>query len=362
MNPSHRKHHSPVIRTRYFRSGSLVHRTGLVAVIASVVAAYLSRWGSFGWHLRGLPGWVYPAAASVGGILFFLAPMVFGNAVIPGGPAPPDLDGRPIILYLRPFEVDLANAVQLLIGASAGIFVALGQRFLPAWPVGVLPLVLNVTREQRLHDALLPIGRLVTFGDPDARLHPVGALRYHAGSDWRERIAGIMDRARLVILRPGERPSIVWEMETVLARVPPDRLVFDLHGAGSRAARRQMYGSLRQAVKRIRRADLPEEPGAARYLVFDAAGVPRLLGEARDPATLLRSFLWSDITHDQLKPVLAAIGVELPDDAPDPIQRASKSFLRGAVYLFVAVLAAALVLLVLMAIGFARRLLPRPFP
>ena len=349
-----------MFRSRYFRWGSLIHRTALVTVMGSVIAAYLSRWGTFGWHLRGPAGWVYAALASAGGVLFFLAPMVFGNAVIPGGRAPPDMDARPIILYLRPFEADLSNAVQLLVGASAGVFVVLGERFLFSWPIALLPLVLNVTREQRLHDALLPIGRLVTFGDPDARLHPVGALRYHAGSDWREHIAGYMERARLVILCPGERPSITWEMETVLERVPPDRLVIDLHRTGSLAARRRAYGRLRDAVRHIRRAELPADPGAARYLVFDESGAPRLLRQARHPAALLRSFLWSDITHDQLKPVLQAIGIDLPDATPDLPQRASKAFLRGSVYLFVAVLAGALAVFAILAMRSAAAWLRAP--
>jgi hypothetical protein len=302
-------------------------------VFLAVGAAYATRWGFFGRYLDGPPAWCYALAASAAGVVFFLAPMLFGNAATIGG-LPRDDEARPLVLYLRPFEVDLSNRLQLLVGASAGLFLWLGTVNVVFWPMAILPLFLNVTTEQRLHDALMPFGRLVAFGRPGARLQPVGAWRHRMGNEWQREILRYLSEAALVIVCPGTSPSVAWELEQVLERVPRNRLLFVLRFRGGKAKRQRTWDEFRARVERSLDVELPGSPGAARYLVLDAGGTPRLLAASNHPADLLGHFLWGDFNRNRLAPVLHVLGIDLPTASDAPGQR----FLRLTVYLFAALL------------------------
>jgi len=163
---------------------------------------------------------------------------------------------------------------------------------------------------------------------------------FHAGDGWEGEVLRYMDQARLVIVCPGTSESIAWEVEQALDRVGPDRLLIEFRGG--RAKRQRAFDAFRRLAGGSRAcAALPERLGGARYLVFAADGRPRLFGETHHPAALLRSFMWSDIGRDRLEPVLRAIGIELPPAPGDRMTRASQRFVRLAIYLFGATLAAA---------------------
>ncbi|HEX9938331.1 MAG TPA: hypothetical protein VGB15_14445 [Longimicrobium sp.] len=334
-------------RVRHASVGSIIHRVALVAVFVSVGAAYATHQGVLGWHLPGPPVWFYAAAASAGGVVFFLAAMLFGNEAVNGGPPPAGEDARPLVLYLRPFDVDL-RVLQLLVGGSCGMFVwlatvRLGAVSLVFWPLALLPLVANLAVEQRLHHELIPFGRLVAFGEPKRRLQPVGAWRQHYGEEWKREIVRYLSDAALVIVRPGTTDSIALELDEVLERVPADRLLFVLRFRGGKAKRQSAWDELRPRVKRSRLAvDLPESPGAARYLVIDAEGTPRLV-DARDYRdTVLRFFFRGELSRDDLRPVLQILGIDLPPPPSDRASHLSRLYLRCCVYIFDSVLVLAL--------------------
>jgi hypothetical protein len=59
-------------------------------------------------------------------------------------------------------------------------------------------------------------------------------------------------------------------------------------------------------------AELPERPGAAQYLTFDASGRPRFVREANRPGELIRQIFSrsGDVSRDMFRPVLKSLGIE----------------------------------------------------
>lgn len=334
-------------RVRNASVGSVIHRVALVVVFVSVGAAYATHQGVFGWHLPGPPVWFYAVAASAGGVVFFLAAMLFGNEAVNGGPPPAGEDAKPLVLYLRPFDVDL-RVLQLLVGGLCGVFVwlataRLGAVSLVFWPLALLPLVANLAVEQRLHHELIPFGRLVAFGEPKRWLQPVGAWRFRVEQEWEREVLRCLSVARLVIVRPGTTHAIAWELREVLSCVPADRLLFVLRFRGGKAKRQSAWDEFRACVKESRLAvDLPENPGAARYLVIDADGTPRLLGARAYRDDVLRFFLRGEWSRDDLRPVLKILGIDLPPPPSDRASHLSRLYLRCCVYIFDSVLMLAL--------------------
>lgn len=291
--------------------GSLLRGSGLLVIGTGSLGVH-TEWGMFGFVLRGIPLWCFGVAAAVGGVMFFLGPMLYGASSVTPDAATPDEPGRMLFLYLRPFELDMRSVVQLLVGASAGILVyldLLGDLWVP---VAVLPVLLNISKEQRFREALLPLGDFIAFGRPGERLQPVGASRLYRESGWKAEITRYMEQARLVIVRPGSSPSIRWEVSQVLRTVPPERRVFYLRSSGWGKRKERDYQAFRRCVRAHLGVELPERLGEARYLVFDAAGQPRFIREASRPSELVRQFLSrsGDIATDWLHPVLHATGLE----------------------------------------------------
>lgn len=294
--------------------GSLLKGSGLLIALAGAVGVHLTRWDVFGFSLTGVPTWCGGVVAAVGGVLFFLGPMAFGMASADPARRPAVGPERMLFLYLRPFELDARNVLQLTVGASAGALAYLLRLEGLGLALSFLPLILNISKEQSLHDALAPLGEFIACGRPGERLKPVGAARVYVKGDWKQEITEYMVRARLVIVRPGSTPSIQWEIAQVLKTVPHERILFYLNFRGWGKRKQKGYEEFRDCVRPYLRAELPERLGRARYLVFDAAGQPRLLREDNRPLNLVQQ-LYSrsgDVTADRFLPILKALGIELP--------------------------------------------------
>ncbi|WP_443295014.1 hypothetical protein [Streptomyces sp. GDS52] len=82
------------------------------------------------------------------------------------------------------------------------------------------------TEEEQLAKEVLPFGTMVALGRPNDRLPQVGAAR-HSPSDlqWQEEVLTVLDRATLVLLVCGPGRNLRWEVEQVVARDRPERLV-----------------------------------------------------------------------------------------------------------------------------------------
>jgi hypothetical protein len=344
--------------------GSVLRGCGMQAVLAGASGVYLTRWGMFGFVLSGIPLWCFGVMGAAGGVMFFLGPMVYGSASVFAEARPHGVPERTLFLYLRPFELDMRNVLQLLVGASAGALVYLNLLDRGWLPVAFLPLVMNISKEQSFRHALDPLGELIAFGRPGERLQPVGASRRYLNDDWKQEITRYMARARLVIVRPGASPSIRWEVGQVLKTVPPERILFYLRFRGWGSKKERAYGVFRRSVRRYLGAELPERLGEERYLVFDTAGRPRLIREASRPSELVRQFLTrsGDVGTDRFRPVLREAGLELPVQTHGLLDSVMHGFKWLAVIFCITVVGGSLLYLLSVLILVAFTLLARLAP
>lgn len=314
---------------RNITKGSFLHGSGLLVVLAGAVGVTLTREGLFGFFLTGVPLWCFGVIAAAGGVMFFLGPMVFGLTSVDPSMRTSGKPERMLFLYLRPFELDVRNVLQLLVGASAGVLAYMGQFALIGLPFSFMPLFINISKEQGLKDALSPLGDFIACGRPGERLQPVGAARVYVKDDWKREISEYMKRARLVIVRPGDSPSIRWEVCQVLATVPPERILFYLRFRGWGKRKQRAYEAFRECVRARLGAELPERPGKAQYLTFDASGRPRFVREANRLADLTRQVFSrsGDVTSDRFRPVLDALDIEVPTRSRGLAETASQVFL-----------------------------------
>ncbi|HEX9938226.1 MAG TPA: hypothetical protein VGB15_13920 [Longimicrobium sp.] len=324
--------------------GSLIHGSGLLAIVAGNTGVYLTRWGMFGVVLTGIPLWCFGVLAAAGGVLHFLAPMVYGSSFVAPVARSRDEPGRMLFLYLRPFELDARNFLKLLVGASAGPLVYLNLLDGVWIPVALLPAVLNINKEEGFRDALAPLGEFIAFGRPGERLQPLGASRLYLEDGWQDEITRYMARARLVIVRPGSSPSIRWEVGQVLKTVPPERILFYLRFRGWGRRKARDYEVFRDCVRAHLGAELPDRLGEARYLVFDASGRPHFIREANRPSELVRRLFSrsGDVTADRLYPVLQAVGIESPRHANSLMEKVMLVSIRMVALFSLTVLGAAL--------------------
>jgi hypothetical protein len=339
--------------------GSFLKGSGLLIVLAGAVGVHLTRWEVLGLSLTGVPAWCFGVVAAVGGVLFFLGPMVFGLSS--AGPAgrPSGERERMLFLYLRPFELDVRNILQLAVGASAGVLAYLIRVEGAGMALSFLPLIINISKEQGFYYALAPLGEFIACGRPGEGLQPVGAARVYVKGDWKQEITEYMARARLVIVRPGSTPSIQWEVLQVLNTVPLQRILFYLRFRGRGKRKQREYEDFRDCVRPHLPAELPERLGRAQYLIFDASGRPHFLREANRPTELIRQLFSrsGDVTADRFLPILKALGIEPPPRPNDLASSAAHVFLWLSALFSLIVVFAALAWLVLVSAPSVLRLL-----
>ncbi|WUH92603.1 hypothetical protein OG900_22505 [Streptomyces sp. NBC_00433] len=168
-------------------------------------------------------------------------------------------DGEEIVLFLRAF-VDDAGFASIPSGPAKGGPWAATSR----------------TEEQQIARATAPFGRLVALGRPSDRLPQAGAARHYASDhDWQNQVLTAMDRAGLILLACGPGRSLRWEVEQVVARNQPERLVL----IGVRDDRQ--YASFKAATLDLFPQPLPEAPAD-----------PERHGEMS--RTYTRSVIWFD--------------------------------------------------------------------
>jgi hypothetical protein len=113
-------------------------------------------------------------------------------------------DPRPPVIYLRSFADD-----ELL--ANANI---------------VRGFIQLTTEEEQYARVLNRIGPFIAIGDPREGLPDLGATRIYVGDgDWQRRVEGLINGARLIVLRLSATEGLLWELRTVIARNDPGKLL-----------------------------------------------------------------------------------------------------------------------------------------
>ena len=285
---------------------------GFLTVLVAAAGLDLTRAGTFGFVLKGIPLWCFGVLASAGGILFFLGPMLFGS--VPARPLSTTKSAENLFLYLRPFELDARSLLQLTVGASTGVVVYMGLLKGLWWPLTFVPLIVNINKEQNFQEVFSSIGQFIAFGKPHEWLKPIGASRVYAPDDWKQEVRHFMPLARVMLIRPGTSKSIQWEIEQLDGLVAPERIVFYLKFRRGKKRKARAYQSFTDHLESCCPAKLPEQLGRARFLLFDHSWHPHFVEEANRPTQLIHqlSSHGGDISRDNLRPVLKALNLEFP--------------------------------------------------
>jgi hypothetical protein len=167
---------------------------------------------------------------------------------------PPGLHGH--VLYLRPFRTETRALFRLPLRDAE----ATGNGVRSLVPLDEF--LVRGTGER--------LGDVVALGNPTEFLPPGGALRvYLSDDDWQGELAGLADRAALIVMQPGRTRAMRWELEHIAGHglrgrffvLTPPRY----RGSGA-------WARLRVATDRLNGWDPPTWPEFARELA--AAGLP----------------------------------------------------------------------------------------
>jgi hypothetical protein len=123
-----------------------------------------------------------------------------------------DLGSRPFVLYLRPFQQDLAAS-----GIAPSAEVTPDMQVLRS----------GRTHEERLARMFRQFGPMVTVGRPGEALPAgSGACRFYLPQrEWQEPVRELIDRAQVILLGAGPGAGTIWEYAEVLRRGRLHRLV-----------------------------------------------------------------------------------------------------------------------------------------
>lgn len=167
-------------------------------------------------------------------------------------------DTRPPVLYLRSFQDDQT------------------------------PITATDTHENNLASVLEEIGPVVAIGRPGDRLSPSGAERmYVKDEDWRQEIAALMSRARVVVIQAGTTDGLLWEINAATRNLNPEQILISLRTKDrpiklfGRSTYQHQYDKFRSLTSQVFRHSLPESVDGATFLGFDGDWTPRLLKPRR---------------------------------------------------------------------------------
>lgn len=162
-------------------------------------------------------------------------------------------DSRPPVIYLRSFLDDGKYGSGNSVGSHIGLY-------------------LDTPREEEdLAAVMAKSGPFLAIGNPKEPLPELGAARiYVPDAHWQEVVKDLVADAQLVILRAGETPGLMWEVQQLAARVPPGKVVFYVPDASQ-------YPAFRENANAYLPRPLPESLGGGRFLVFGPDWTPRVL-------------------------------------------------------------------------------------
>ena len=171
-------------------------------------------------------------------------------------------DGKPDVLYLRPFKTDPSVA---------------GQAFSALLTATLMSGM--ATQEEQLAEVLKPFGDLVAIGRPGESLPKPGAAKLYASNEeWQRVVVEQMQAARLVVIRAGIAAGVLWELEKAREILQPKKLLVLILGMN-----KKNYESFRNEAKEMLDISLPERKrlkksgGVAGFFRFSEDWTPEFL-------------------------------------------------------------------------------------
>jgi GYF domain 2 len=262
----------------------------------------------WGWALKllGLAYWLAIASPLTDGLLEIHAPQLW---ILIWAPAPILIfigyrlcqrryqpghtgDDRKPVLFLRPFDDDLATSLQpsgllaeltgLRVGRLSGLHAAdlMTQVIFNSNPVRLARMFFDYgadSSEESLVRFFESYGLVRAIGKPGDRLAVPGAARMELADDqWQQAILAELRKARAVVLQPGSTKGVHWEFEQIRERVEPGRLLLCLV---SFLRNPQGYEEMSRVVRETLMLELPrvvpflDRPA---FVYFDRDWAPRL--------------------------------------------------------------------------------------
>lgn len=166
--------------------------------------------------------------------------------------------------------------------------------------------------EDRLIEALSPLGPAIALGRPEEKEPQLGAARLYVKDEhWQHAITYLMQRSTVVLAVVGGTPGLWWEIEFAIQHTPIERLLFFFpypapqgmrrsywrtaflqHQIWGRFVRRKLFSSMdaqrqgrykafRERVNARLPHPLPEALGDARFIAFSQEGQPMLINPVK---------------------------------------------------------------------------------
>lgn len=158
-------------------------------------------------------------------------------------------DKRPPVLYLRPFPQDRVSIREWRISLSILSF--------PIFPL---------SEEQVLEAEIRKYGRMVALSSPGTWLPELGATRLdQQGRNWQAQVCELIDVSQLTIACVGGSDSLLWEINAVVQKNMPERLMLYIPSHGSSA-----YAAFRSRADGVFPRGLPIDPRGGRFIYFNS--------------------------------------------------------------------------------------------
>lgn len=149
------------------------------------------------------------------------------------------LEGERIVLFLRSFKED-------------HLFARSPALWLNGQPT---PLDL-LTEEDEIGRAFAPFGKMIALGSTSDSLPRLGSERHYASDGtWKTEVRAALDRCTLVVLAVGAGGGLAWEVNELVARNRPGRLVLLV------SRDRKLYDQFRNALGTVFPRGLPSYQG-----------------------------------------------------------------------------------------------------
>lgn len=235
---------------------------------------------------------------------------------------------EPIVLYLRSFIDD-------------DTFDDLSLQNRPVDPVSQM-FIFPKTTEQQLEDLFESVGPVVCIGDPREKLPQLGAQRMYfrdEGSNWQAEARRLMRASKLIIMRAGNSPGLLWELRTIFEEVPLQKMIFlFIRRRDSSFAdfRKQLEQLIEEFSGTHFEVPYLEEPPLTWWqklyksqkiygtiVYFDENQQPQALpledGSKKQPFRARRSAQFAHALRLALRPAYQSLGVALPKPSINPL-------------------------------------------
>jgi hypothetical protein len=220
---------------------------------------------------------------------------------------------RPFILYLRGFADDYAAATTL--GEPTSFVHAFAS--LVRFPL---------TEEEHLARALGAFGAVVAVGQPGEDIPLLGAKRvYVDDGNWQEHVRQLARQAQFVILRVSNAPGVIWELETILRELPPEKVAIlvpereefigrELIVPIDDLAWRALERAAGQRVPYPEAGKVSPKLGTLRALIwFTPSRQPMICPLVkRDVEPRVSRYPLADALRDEFAPLMARAGIRMP--------------------------------------------------